>query len=629
VSGFSRTAARLPPDLDAVKKRKRIKPEPPRHDDFWPLWIFASAVVAYVPVLDGRMLWDDFGHVTLPELRSFRGLWRIWTELGATQQYYPLLHSAFWLEHQLWGDATLGYHLANVALHSTAAVLVVLILRQLAIPGALLAGFIFALHPVAVESVAWISEQKNTLSAVFYLAAAYVYLRSVATRAGGSTEQDPPSVRGPGSSLRRPEPGSPKRVSATAALALPTRHYWLAFALFICALLSKSVTATLPAALLVVLWWKRGRLEWHRDVLPLVPWFAAAVLAGGFTIWFERHVIGAQGDAFGLSSVERVLLAGRVILFYLGKLFWPVNLVFIYPRWSIDGSVWWQYLYPAVAAAIALVLASLRCRGALAGYLFFCGTLVPVLGFVNVYPFLFSYVADHFQYLAALGIITPVATALATAATRLGPSYPRLSTAAVAALVIALAVTTWNRSAAYQNVETLFRDTVEKNPQAWMAWQNLGTELAAQNRFAEAIDAYEGALRARPDYGQARNNLVLAHMRLAEAVADTSDRWPEAIAHYEAVLRVDPNHFRANYNLGTLLMEIPHRHAEAIALLQKAVTIDPKSVEAHVNLGIALADDPSRINDAIHHLTVALAERPDLKVGELLEQLKAGRKADR
>jgi hypothetical protein len=124
-------------------------------------------------------------------------------------------------------------------------------------------------------------------------------------------------------------------------------------------------------------------------VLPLVPWFAAAVLAGGFTIWFERHVIGAQGDAFGLSSVERVLLAGRVILFYLGKLFWPVNLVFIYPRWSIDGSVWWQYLYPAVAAAIALVLASLRCRGALAGYLFFCGTLVPVLGFVNVYPFLF------------------------------------------------------------------------------------------------------------------------------------------------------------------------------------------------------------------------------------------------
>jgi tetratricopeptide (TPR) repeat protein len=248
---------------------------------------------------------------------------------------------------------------------------------------------------------------------------------------------------------------------------------------------------------------------------------------------------------------------------------------------------------------------------------------------VNVYPFLFSYVADHFQYLAALGIITPVATALATAATRLGPSYPRLSTAAVAALVIALAVTTWNRSAAYQNVETLFRDTVEKNPQAWMAWQNLGTELAAQNRFAEAIDAYEGALRARPDYGQARNNLVLAHMRLAEAVADTSDRWPEAIAHYEAVLRVDPNHFRANYNLGTLLMEIPHRHAEAIALLQKAVTIDPKSVEAHVNLGIALADDPSRINDAIHHLTVALAERPDLKVGELLEQLKAGRKADR
>ena len=194
-------------------------------------------------------------------------------------------------------------------------------------------------------------------------------------------------------------------------LAFPTRHYWLAFSLFICALLSKSVTATLPAALLVVVWWQRGRLEWRRDVLPLVPWLAIAAAAGAFTAWFEHQVIGAKGEAFDLTIIERAILAGRVIWFYLGTLVWPARLIFIYPRWTIDATSAWQYLYPAGAVALAVALASVAKRGPLAGYLFFCGTLVPALGFVNVYPFVFSYVADHFQYLASLGIIVPAAAA--------------------------------------------------------------------------------------------------------------------------------------------------------------------------------------------------------------------------
>jgi tetratricopeptide (TPR) repeat protein len=583
-----------------VKKSKPADRKP-RRRDYCGLLIFASVLVAYLPAVDGRMLWDDFGHVTVPELRSWHGLWRIWTEPGATQQYYPVLHSAFWLEHQLWGDKTPGYHLANITLHSSAAVLVVLILRQLAIPGALLAGLIFALHPVAVESVAWISEQKNTLSAVFYLASAYVYLPVA----------------------------QPFHVAPAVAQPFRAAPYWLAFALFICALLSKSVTATLPAALLVVLWWQRGRLDWRRDVLPLVPWFAVAALAGTFTIWFERHIIGAQGEPFGLSLIERVLLAGRVVVFYLDTLFWPVNLIFIYPRWTIDASVWWQYLFPAAALALALVLATMRQRGALAGYLFFCGTLVPVLGFVNVYPFLFSYVADHFQYLAALGIIVPVAAMLSAAAVRVDSRYRRALSASSAAIVIVLGALTWNRSAVYQDVETLFRDTVARNPQAWMAWQNLGTELANQNRLPEAIEAFEGALRARPDYPQASNNLVLAHMKLGDAAAGKPQQSDQAVGHYEAVLRIDPNHFRANYNLGTLLMDMPYRHTDAVRRLQTAVTIDPTSVEARVNLGIALADDPARVREAIEQLELAVAAKPDLRVRELLEQLKAGRTAVR
>jgi tetratricopeptide (TPR) repeat protein len=162
-----------------------------------------------------------------------------------------------------------------------------------------------------------------------------------------------------------------------------------------------------------------------------------------------------------------------------------------------------------------------------------------------------------------------------------------------------------------------------------MAYQNLGTELAAQNRLPEAIEAYEGALRARPGYVGAKNNLVLARMRLGDALADKPDRAHTAIANYEAVVRLEPGHFRAHYNLGTLLMDVPGRRAEAIAHLEQAVALQPKSVEAQVNLGIALADIPSRSREAITHLEAALAARPDLPVRALLQRLHADSGASR
>ena len=339
--------------------------------------IVCCTFLAYLPALSGGLLWDDAAHVTRPELRSLHGLWRIWSDLGATQQYYPLLHSAFWVEYKLWGDATLGYHLLNLLLHAAAAILVMLIMRRLGLPGAWLAALIFALHPVCVESVAWIAEQKNTLSTVFYLSAALLYLHFDQTR-------------------RRSQ-------------------YFLALALFVMALLSKTVTDTLPAALLVVFWWRRGRIGWKRDVLPLLPWFALGAAAGIFTAWVERTLVGAEGPDFALTLVERFLVAGRAIWFYVGKLVWPANLMFFYPRWRVDSTEWWQYLFPlaALAALAGLCLLARKRRGPLAGALIFAGTLFPALGFFNVYPFVYSYVADHFQYVASLGIIVPVASWLA------------------------------------------------------------------------------------------------------------------------------------------------------------------------------------------------------------------------
>jgi hypothetical protein len=221
--------------------------------------IFIVAIAAYWPALGAGFVWDDDGFVTRPEMQSLHGLWRIWFDVGSTEQYYPVLHSAFWLEHRIWGGAAGGYHLTNVLLHAASACLLAAILRRWwPMRGAFLAALLFALHPVCAESVAWIAEQKNTLSTAFYLAAALMYLRF-------DEERKP-------------------------------RRYLAGLALFALALLSKSVAASLPAALLVVIWWRRGKLSWNRDIFPLLPWFALGAGTGLFTAWVERKFVGAQGQ---------------------------------------------------------------------------------------------------------------------------------------------------------------------------------------------------------------------------------------------------------------------------------------------------------------------------------------------
>ena len=398
------------------------------------------------------------------------------------------------------------------------------ILRTLAVPGALLAGLIFAMHPVAVESVAWISEQKNTLSTMFYLASAYVYLRATAT---------------------------------TRPFSAP--NYWVAFVLFICALLSKSVTATLPAAVLLVQWWQNGRLKWREHVMPLVPWFVVAAAAGSFTAWFEHSIIGAQGEGFTLTLLERGLLAGRIIWFYLGKLFWPQNLIFIYPRWDVSASAPWQYRVssgrdcvggcprnageeaPRSSRRLPVLLRNARAR---ARFL----QRVPVPLLVRRRPLPVSGGDRNHRCRCAV---------LTLASQPLSAPRRRIAMLSGAALIAFMAVLTWHRAAVYRDAETLYRDTIARNPGAWMAYQNLGTELAAMKRFDEAIAAFEGALRARPGYASAEANLLLAHMKAGDAAAESPARVREAIAHYEAVVRLDPNHFRAHYNAGTLLMDVP------------------------------------------------------------------------
>jgi protein O-mannosyl-transferase len=535
-----------------------------RQDWLLALLLAIVTMVAYLPAWNGSPIWDDDAHLTKPELRSLDGLARIWTQPGATQQYYPLVHTVFWLEHQLWGDWPAGYHLLNILLHCASALLLVRILRHLQIPGAWLAAAIFALHPIQVESVAWISELKNMLSGVFYLGSLLAYLKFDRSR------------------------------------NLP--FYAAALVLFALGLLSKSVIATLPAALLVILWWERGKVSWRNDILPLAPFFLLGTAAGLFTAWVERNLIGANGSDFNYSLIERVLIAGRAIWFYLGKLFWPLDLIFVYPRWQVSQTAWWQYLFPAAVLLLLAVLiwVSRRWRGPLAGFLFFIGTLFPALGFLNVYPFRYSLVADHFQYLANLGIIVLVASGIA-----LGLKRPQLRLHPAGSILYGvflatLAILTWHQSAMYTNIETLWRTTIERNPEAWMAHDNLGALLFREGQVNEAIVHFRKAVEIDANQAEPQANLGNALLQKGEL--------DDAITQYVKALAIKPNSAEVHYNLGNALLR-KGQTDEAIAEYETALAILPDYADVHNNLGIVLFQK-GEVNQAVAHYQKALEINP-------------------
>jgi tetratricopeptide (TPR) repeat protein len=497
----------------------------------------------------------------------------------------------------------MGYHLANVAEHAAAAWLLFLILRRLSFPAPRLPALIFALHPVCVESVAWISEQKNTLSAVFYMASALVYLQFDGTR-------------------RR-------------------NLYSWALGLFVLALLTKTVTATLPAALLIVFWWRRGRIDWRRDVLPLLPWFAIAAGSGLFTAWAEANFIGAEGADFSFTLLQRLLLAGRVVVFYAGQLVWPGSLMFIYPRWTLSPGDAWQWLPLAgvVAVLAAAWLFSRVQRGPLAGLLFFVGTLFPALGFLNVYPFRFSFVADHFQYLASLGLILPASWAIGRLVRTSG-----LGGGARACLLLAvpslLGVVSWRQARIYRDSETLYRSTLAVNPSAWLMHYNLAVTLGmGPEHLSEAIAEYRETLRLKPDHWEAHNNLASALLKLpgrsTEAVSeyeqalrynpdfaeaennlgialeDEPGRMGEAEEHLRAAIRLRPDYDAAHSNLGALLLHKPGSVGESASEFGAAVRIAPATADYHYNLANALSLMPGRLDDAVAEYRTALRLRPD------------------
>ena len=537
-----------------------------KRDWFFCLILAVVTILAYEPAWHGALLWDDNANMATPELRSLDGLRRIWFVPRTTQQYYPLLYTSYWLQQRLLGDSTTDYHFVNILLHIGCVVLVLKILRFLRIPGAELAAIIFALHPVNVETVAWISERKNTLSGVFALAATLWYLKFDENRTSG--------------------------------------RYALALGLFFLGLLSKTAIVTLPLAWLVVLWWKRGWISLRRDVVPSIPFFFLSAAAGLMTRWVESGNIAYKAStALAFSPVDRCLIAGRAFWFQLGKVLWPANLMFVYPRWEINAAVWWQYLFPLAVLALLGILWSLRrwFRAPLAGVLVYILLLLPTLGFLNQYFFIYSFVSDHWQYLACLGIITPCASGIVLLAGQLKSWQVWLERGTTLLLAGVLFLLTWQQSRMYTNAETLYGTTITRNPACWMAYNNLGNTLYEANRIPEAMKLFKQALRINPDNAEAYNNL-------GNTLFQTG-RTSEAIDQYKQALRIIPNYADARNNLGTALFQTG-RTSEAIDQYKQALRINPNYADAHSNLGAALGQ-MGRISEAIDQLKAALRINPN------------------
>lgn len=482
----------------------------------------------------------------------------MWSNPKLLPQYYPLTATSFALDYQLWGTWTFPFHLENVLLQFLAAMLLWQLLLRLAIPGAWLASAIFAVHPVMVESVAWITERKNVLSIVFYLGALLLYERYKAARAE-VTNDSSPATRGDG--------------------VHPSATYILAAIFFLAALLAKTAVLTLPAVILLMDWWKTGRIRWREDVVPVLPLFALAAGLGAVTYWMERNNVGAQGVDFTMTPAERILVAGHVFWFYLAKLFWPVNLCFVYPRWQLDAHMVWPWLYPIAAVGLLITLWALRGwigRGPATAVFYFAGTLLPVMGFVNVYSFRYSYVWDHLAYLSDMGIVVLAAATLTWWAQKNSRFMVAYGFAGVVLPLFTLL--SWRHAATFTGARTAWEKTLVLNPDCALAHANIGALDLQQGDNVAAMKHFGAAIGIKPDFYEALFNYGLA-------LADQG-HLDEAMAKYRQAIEIHPTFAPAYNSLGYALAR-KKEYGEAIKNYQEALSLDPHFGDAHHNLGLA------------------------------------------
>ncbi len=526
--------------------------------------------LAYQPAWNGTPVLDDSEFIVKPGAHTLHRLIVYWTQPGATFEYLPVLFSSFWVQYLLWGSSPLGYHLTNVVLHLIAVFLLLILLRRLQVKGAWLAAAIFALHPVQVESVAWIAEQKNTMSTVLFFGALLSWLEFDRIRS--------------------------------------RRLYALALFLFVLGMLSKPSVLPLPAAALALIWWKRGSLEWKRDLMPFVPFLFAGIFLSIITVVLEITHLKAKGAAFAIPLAGRCIIAGKVFWFYLAKIFRPDRLTAMYPRWNPGIGAAWQFVFPAAALLCGAALWMLRRRRPelLTTYIYYAAMLTPVMGFVNIACFRYTFVADRWQHLACAGPIVLASSWLAVLMETRNIPLRRLVQVFSAAIVLFFGIVSFEQAGMYKSGEAFYRGIVARNPSAGMAWNNLGVELLQRGASGEAAVAFQKAIDN--NYDDAYFNFSIQYYfdngrRLIQA-----GRREEAIALFRKAVQFYPGNSPAYEVLGSLYAQAGNPDA-AIDNYRRAVAIAPATEVYRRTLGMALMKS-GRFGDAVDQFKAAVEADP-------------------
>ncbi len=511
--------------------------------------IIVATLVAYIPAMRAGFVWDDDAYVTdNPLLVDSDGLSRIWFSQDSPSQYFPLVFTSFRLEYNIWGLNSAGYHITNIILHIINVILLWLLLRRLSIPAAWLAAAVFALHPVNVESVAWITERKNVLMGLFFLSSLLVWLRFV-------------------------------NLSNKSEKAWPS--YVLSLLLYAFALLSKTTACTMPAALLLILWLKHTRIDTKRW-LQITPFILLGVAMGILTVWWEQHHQGTEQLELGMNAPVRLLIACKAVLFYLAKLFWPANLAFSYPKWEINQTDPLQYIWVLACVVVAICIWYWRKklgRGTVAAVLFYVATLFPMLGIFTLYTFRYTYVADHYQYLAAIGPITLVATAGYFLTQHRDIRIKAFATVFVASVLVILGFLTWNQCRIYKDSQTLWQDTLRKNPRSFMAYNNLGNILHSQGDANRAISYFNKSIEIYPNHPEAYYNLGCAFISQGD--------FNRAISFFNQAIKVYPDYIKAYNNLAFTLAAHPD---PAVREPNKAIYFANRAIQLQRHTDPAILD---------------------------------------
>jgi tetratricopeptide (TPR) repeat protein len=523
-----------------------------RQEWWWAALLLAATLLAYQPVWRAGFIWDDDEFLTdNPVIKSSDGLYRIWFT-ASTPDYFPLTSSMLWGEWRLWGNHAPGYHLVNVILHALSALLLWRVLTRLKIPGAWLAAAIFALHPVNVESVAWITERKNTLAMFFYLGALLEYLKFEDTGA--------------------------------------RRWYALAVGTFALAMLSKSAAAPLPIILLGLAWWRRGRVGWP-DLWRSVPFFLVAVVLGLVTVWFQYHRAIVKEVVRTDDFWSRLAGAGWAVWFYLDKALLPWRLSFVYPRWQIHAREVWSFVPLALAAAgFAWCWRRRRTwgRSLFFGMGYYVVMLLPILGFLDIYFMRYSLVADHWQYFGILGPIALVAACLRKPAPAL-------------VLLLVLGALTWRQCKLYADEVSLWQAAISENPGGWLAHSRLGSLYVEKGELEKGIAQFREVLAINPNEVDTHNNLGLALARKNDLAG--------AMLEYRKALAIKPENAVFLNNLGNALARTGNL-PESIAQFHQALAFAPGYAEAHNDLGVALFQQ-NQFDEAAGQFGQALEIKPD------------------